>query len=571
VHFDVQYDGLTTVLSTKADLDTTKTTHTLKLAIADAGDDSLDSGVFIAHLRGDDTGGGGTGQPPTAKPGGPYTVVQGGTVQLDGSKSTDPDQTSASLTYAWDLDGDGIFGETGANASNGNETGSKPTFSAGSLPVGTVKTVSLKVTDNTNLSSTVTTTVTVISGGTTVIAKAGGPYTINEGSSLSLSAASSTAPSGATYSWDVNGDGTFGDATGVSPTLTWTQLKAIGIIDGNSTSVYTAKVKITANGTATISPGTTVTVKNVAPTANAGPDKTTPVNTAVLLAGTFTDPGDADTHTFAWSVKNSSGTVVATSTSQNFSFKPTTAGTFTATLTVSDDDGGVDTDSALINAQSVTSGPAVLSFTLVDADTDKDIMTLTDGITLDLSQLPRRLNVRANTETAGSCLVAVNGNSHIERQLPYALFFDNAADYAAATFKDGTHTLAARAFTGPDGAGTGGATKQITIHVINQPPAAAGKVTSIVLFNADTNQDIMTLHDFVQLNLKSLPKHLGIRVTTSGTVGSVQYVVDAHVGAPATNALKGAGYHTLTALPFTGANGTGTLGASLQVRVFIIE
>src|SRR5262249_18047662 len=62
---------------------------------------------------------------------------------------------------------------------------------------------------------------------------AGGPYIINEGDTLSLSA-SVTGADPNTVSWDFNGDGIFGDATGPNPTLTWTQLQGLGISDGPS-------------------------------------------------------------------------------------------------------------------------------------------------------------------------------------------------------------------------------------------------------------------------------------------------------------------------------------------------
>ncbi|MBX9789335.1 MAG: hypothetical protein K2Y37_10510, partial [Pirellulales bacterium] len=56
---------------------------------------------------------------------------------------------------------------------------------------------------------------------------AGGPYTIAEGGSLALGA-SAIGTGTLTYSWDINGDNVFGDATGAAPTLTWAQLVALG-------------------------------------------------------------------------------------------------------------------------------------------------------------------------------------------------------------------------------------------------------------------------------------------------------------------------------------------------------
>jgi hypothetical protein len=82
--------------------------------------------------------------PPVANANGPYTVASGGTVLLSSAGSSDPDNDP--LTFIWDLDGDGAFGETGAGATNGNETGASPTFNATGLSAGPHQ-VTLRVID----------------------------------------------------------------------------------------------------------------------------------------------------------------------------------------------------------------------------------------------------------------------------------------------------------------------------------------------------------------------------------------------------------------------------------------
>lgn len=67
----------------------------------------------------------------------------------------------------------------------------------------------------------------------------GDGYTLIEGQSLTLSASDSADAQGEslTYSWDINGDGIYGDATGPTPTLSWPQLAALGIV-GRSTPYH---------------------------------------------------------------------------------------------------------------------------------------------------------------------------------------------------------------------------------------------------------------------------------------------------------------------------------------------
>jgi hypothetical protein len=132
------------------------------------------------------------------------------------------------------------------------------------------------------------------------IASAGGPYIISEGNSLPLNGGGSYDPARGplTYSWDVNGDGVFGDATGVTPTLTWSQLEALAINDGPAT--FQVSVKVTnAQGNSTISPATTLTV-NDTPVSNlhlALQSSSINEGSSASLSGSFVNPSPVDTHT----------------------------------------------------------------------------------------------------------------------------------------------------------------------------------------------------------------------------------------------------------------------------------
>ena len=91
--------------------------------------------------------------PPVADAGGTYRVAVHDSVRLDASGTYDAEQPdNRTLTYDWDLDGDGVYGETGAGAERGDEVGMTPTFDAAGLGIGSFVTVSLRVTDDGGLS-----------------------------------------------------------------------------------------------------------------------------------------------------------------------------------------------------------------------------------------------------------------------------------------------------------------------------------------------------------------------------------------------------------------------------------
>ncbi|HPM81905.1 MAG TPA: kelch repeat-containing protein, partial [Candidatus Anammoximicrobium sp.] len=96
---------------------------------------------------------------PVAQAGGPYSVPEGGSVQLDASGTTDADLPWDVLTYAWDFDGDGQYDDA---------VGPTPFFSAAALDGPTTVSVGLRVMDAARTSSTGTATIAVANVAPTV-------------------------------------------------------------------------------------------------------------------------------------------------------------------------------------------------------------------------------------------------------------------------------------------------------------------------------------------------------------------------------------------------------------------
>ncbi|NIV39534.1 MAG: DUF11 domain-containing protein [Anaerolineae bacterium] len=142
----------------------------------------------------------------------------------------------------------------------------------------------------------------------------------------------------ASYEWDWAYGATFSpDASGITATHAYAD---------NGT--YALALRVTDDDGASDVDTTTITIANVDPVVDAGPDQNVDEGTAASFTGTFTDT-TADTHAILWSFGDGdsiSGTLAPTHTYAE-------PGNPAVTLTITDDDGGVGSDVLAVTVQNL--------------------------------------------------------------------------------------------------------------------------------------------------------------------------------------------------------------------------
>jgi PKD repeat protein len=198
-----------------------------------------------------------------------------------------------------------------------------------------VLTIGLRVTDEDGTSDTDTTTVTVENG--IPVANAGGPYTGDEGSDITLDASGSSDPGNdiVSYVWDFDGDGEFDDAVGET-----------AIFNSTDSGVFEVSLKVTDLDGLDSTDTASVTVENVTPTADAGGPYTGFENVPVSFdASGSTDPGD-DIVSYEWDFDGDGEFDDASGQFVDFTFA--TFGSYTVALRVTDADDAIGTDTASV-------------------------------------------------------------------------------------------------------------------------------------------------------------------------------------------------------------------------------
>ncbi len=171
------------------------------------------------------------------------------------------------------------------------------------------------------------------------------PATVSEGGTATLGVTTGDPGSADTfsYAWTIS------QVTGtITNTISTGTNSTIPLATPNSGPVYVVNVTVTDDDHATLGNGQasttrTITIQNLAPSVTIVGAPTTTINegSSFSLTSSVTDPGGDAIASYAWTSTKVSGTVtttVASATTSNFLFNPTSFGTFVIRLTATDTD-----------------------------------------------------------------------------------------------------------------------------------------------------------------------------------------------------------------------------------------
>ncbi|WP_158267430.1 PKD domain-containing protein [Adhaeribacter arboris] len=257
------------------------------------------------------------------------------------------------------------------------------------------------------------------------------------------------------------------------------------------------------------------TTTNAAPVANAGSDITVTLPTNTLtLSGTGTDK-DGTIKQYIWNQVSGPNTAkLSNSLVANPVASGLAAGTYVFSLVVTDNQSAVsaaDYVSVIVN-NNTSSNSQIVSLTLINGDTDKDILTITEGIVLNLATLPtKNLNIRINTSATGvgSVKLALSGRWTINKTegAPYTLFGDEkysngTVNYGGLALPTGDYTLKSTPYSGSNGSGTAGTPLTVNFKIINQATSAAINYSTIsqVDSTSNANSSITNGHKMPEVN-----------------------------------------------------------------------
>ena len=179
-------------------------------------------------------------------------------------------------------------------------------------------------------------------------AEAGGPYSGQVGSAITLDGSGSTDSDGTIvlYQWDLDADGQYDDATGATTAF-----------NATTVGIFAVGLRVTDNDGATDTDIASIVVAatNVAPTAEAGGPYSGVAGNAITLDASGSTDSDGTIVLYQWDLDNDGQYDDATGATANYS--ATAVGIFTVGLRVTDNDGAQDTDTATIAVTAANVAP----------------------------------------------------------------------------------------------------------------------------------------------------------------------------------------------------------------------
>jgi hypothetical protein len=322
-------------------------------------------GTYSESVTVTDTDGGSTTQntsitvtdvAPTVTVSSPADVNEGQTVSFAGS-ATNP-TAGDTFTYAWSVT------RNGSAFTLPDDTSTSGTSLSFVAPTGGTYVATASVTDSAGSVGTGTGTATVDYVAPTVTVAGAPTHSIAAGTAVSLTATPAEAGSGHTFSylWSVTRNGsTYSLANGVATT------NSTFAFNPGRAGTFVATVVATDEATqaATVSTANIISL-DVAPAVGISgtPLAAIPEGNAISLTATPYSPGADETFSYQWSVAKGGvaydlGNV--TTNASTLTFTPGVAGTFVASVTVTDLDGGVTTVSTTPMVASATAANVVVS------------------------------------------------------------------------------------------------------------------------------------------------------------------------------------------------------------------
>ena len=265
-------------------------------------------------------------------------VVIGQPFELDGTQSFDADGDA--LGYRWFVPTQVLLIDS---------TIVQPTFTISSLGQFVV---TLVVSDGVASSQPDEVIITVVPPNLEPLADAGSDQSGSEGDSFTFDASGSSDSDGTvvSYLWS------FGDlvtSAGPAPSHVY-----------SDNDDYEVVLTVTDDGGAQDTDTLLVVVDNVPPTAEAGGPYQGSQGEPIMFSASVSDPGVSDVHSYTWDFGDG-----GTAAELNAEHTYTVSGDYTATLTVTDNDGGEGTDTALVSVSSLSTPGLQLTVDLPGAVT----------------------------------------------------------------------------------------------------------------------------------------------------------------------------------------------------------